>query len=192
MSDLQKGFLNGKRKYNKIQLENETTVYLGRLLKKEKMVSYGIKDEKISRLLCRTGLCSLSYGKKIRGITCPEIIDAGKADVIVIPGLVRKDDETARENFECKILKKYHGHKPIILLCGAMWRLKVLDVTVGDVKFHANSHMLSLNGLTGSVTHNTSIHTVKVEKAHYTKKIKEHNDTKQGTNKQSIKYNILK
>lgn len=80
-------------------------------------------------------------------------------DVIVIPGF-RKDYEKRKE-FEEDILKQYYKIKPIILICGAVQRLKKLGVTMKDVSDHCVSQIVTLNQ--GAVQRNIQLHTVQIE-----------------------------
>lgn len=93
------------------------------------------------------------------GLTFPGFAGADEVDIIVIPGVVRKADESARALNKEKLLRTYFEKKPMILLCGGMWRLTALGATVGAVQHHANSRMVHLN-VNGKIVHNTAIHKV--------------------------------
>lgn len=82
-----------------------------------------------------------------------------RISIIVIPGVVRGEDDEARSDCEESLLRAYYRTKPIIMLCGGMWRLTALGATVGKVPLHANSRMVHLND-NRQVVYNTEIHMI--------------------------------
>lgn len=86
--------------------------------------------------------------------------------LIVIPGVDRRSDTPKRQWFEERLLcREYQrGRLPIVLLCGAMYRLSALGIKIGAVSHHANNGgMVRLNN-NGKVVYNTSIHFVETGK----------------------------
>lgn len=97
-----------------------------------------------------------------RNITVPGIESPENVDILVIPGVARKEDTEIRKNFEERLLQKFFRLKRIILLCGGVFRLECLGVTIGSVRNHSNSYMVSLNS-SAEVIYNTQIHMALVE-----------------------------
>jgi len=76
----------------------------------------------------------------------------------VIPGVASGQDVDARREFEERLLKEFYGQKPMILLCGGVWRLEALGMKVSKVSHHLNARMVNLNAEMGRVRYNTPIH----------------------------------
>lgn len=88
--------------------------------------------------------------------------------VIVLPGVAQGADEDWRSEYEVELLRSFMGVKPMLLICGAVYRLAdtrlgdmKLGVTVGEAKLHSNSRMVSQNDV-GEVVYNTNIHFVEL------------------------------
>lgn len=82
--------------------------------------------------------------------------------LLVIPGVDRRSDSLQRQYFEERLLcREYQrGTLPIVLLCGAVYRLSALGIKIGAVSHHANNGGMVRLNTQGKVVYNTSIHSV--------------------------------
>lgn len=101
----------------------------------------------------------------------PPVMRAADCAVLVIAGVARNADTKERREFEESLLKLYYGVKPIILICGGVWRLTALGMGVGVVKHHSNARMVRLRTESGRVQHNTPVHYVEISGGAVSKRI---------------------
>ena len=95
-------------------------------------------------------------------LRCPGFRSVDDVDIIVIPGVAQEEDVPERAEFERTLLRTYaFKKKRFIILCGGVWRLEELGVTIGKVEDHSYSQMISLN-LSGKINHNVEIHYVEI------------------------------
>jgi len=85
-------------------------------------------------------------------------IVAEEADMIIIPGVsVAGEDDNARAAAEKALIEACCGTKPMLLVCGAVYRLDGFrGLAVVDVKDHSHTKMVSWNG--EKVVDNANVH----------------------------------
>eukprot|EP00455_Lapot_gusevi_P054265 TRINITY_DN8658_c0_g1_i1.p1 TRINITY_DN8658_c0_g1~~TRINITY_DN8658_c0_g1_i1.p1 ORF type:complete len:251 (-),score=50.33 TRINITY_DN8658_c0_g1_i1:174-926(-) len=95
----------------------------------------------------------------------PPVTTAARVDAIVIPGLAREADEDGRAAFEVQLLRDYfldeRQRKPMLLLCGGVYRLAALGAELQHVQGHCAGKMMSLHH-DGRVLNNTEEHQVEL------------------------------
>ena len=106
----------------------------------------------------------LAHGEQIDSSPhkMPPVLQASECDVLLIPGAAKGwgsvEERSHRQQAEEALLSEWYQKKPLILLCGGVWRLKALGMTVSAVEHHSNSKMVGLNAEHGRVINNTSVH----------------------------------
>lgn len=162
----------------KLPISNYTRTYLEKdkslndlkdICKQLNQQTSGNRNVLIDRIL--TGPPKLLFGEDKNGYRVPSFVDNPEnVDIIVIAGVSRDSDEADRRRFEIEILQNYQGRKPILLLCGGVWRLEALGFGLQVAELHCYSKMVNLNSH-GKVEENTAIHYVEVQDNETSRKI---------------------
>ena len=97
---------------------------------------------------------------KITKVTA-EVGKPKNMDVIVIPGVSRKDNNQVRMEYEKRLISKYYKVKPLILICGAVWKLEMFGAEISDVSSHCNARMMNI--FNAKIRYNINIHSVGVQ-----------------------------
>ena len=97
---------------------------------------------------------------KITTVTA-EVGKPKHVDVIVIPGVSRKDNNQVRMEYEKRLISKYYKVKPLILICGAVWKLEMFGAEIRDVSSHCNARMMNI--FNAKIRYNINIHSVGVQ-----------------------------